>query len=451
MLVKRQKALKFNLRRALFAGAAVLGLSSFSLGHHASAQDIEFSMPTVILFALENNPDVGVARERANQANYSIDEVTADLYPQVETVFTVSQDTNDPSTGSELSAGESDTTGTSTFSLTVTQLLFDGFGIQNTIKNREQLYTSAEIQSQIAAQKVVQETIAAYLDLYRAQQVYRNTVKFMRRIREINEKIEIMAEVGAASQAKLGFAKARLAFAKTEMQNISAEVNDAISTLEALTGELPDFAAQTPDELDPSVLDLEFYLDMALKQNAEMRLNTSNRQALVYQLKTEEADMFPTVTADFSFSQRNDDGGETGMERDIRARLEVAYNIFDGFKGQAKEKRIKSQLAETDHRRRKVVDVVQREIKQRYNQITSIESNIDVTREEIENNIEVQRLNYENFELGNIDIIELIEGEERLNSSRSRLHSQIADLYRNTFELLQYVGALEKEAFCGSC
>lgn len=414
-------------------------------------KDLQLSLSTIILFALENNPDIGIAYARKMQAFHSIGEVQAKLYPQASLNASLSRDLNDPASGADVEAGQSRVTGTSSVNVSVTQLLFDGFSSIEVIKNREELERTADIQIDIAAQKVIRETIEAYLNVYRSQSVYLDRVRFLRRMREISDKIEVMAEAGAASQAKVGFAKARLAFARTEMQNIKAELNDAISSLEFLTGELPEFTAKRPEELDPSVLDIDFYLDMAVKQNKQMLLNDSNKKALEHQLNSEAGKELPSVSFDFNFNQRYNDGGEVGSERDIVSAITVSYDLFDGFKKKSVQKRVMSQIDEVDFKRNKVLKTLERDIKLSYNQIESIQQNLVVTEEEIAANIDVQRLNYENFELGNIDIIELIEGEERLNSSRSRRYSEITDLYVNSFELLKLVGALQKQSFCGSC
>lgn len=434
----------------------VIGASTFfAVGAYAQEDPDrpapELSLSTIILFALNNNPEVGQADARAAQTGYAVEEAKSALYPKADVSVLLARDLNDPAGGDEIEPGQSDVTGTTKVNISVEQMLFDGFSTREKIKQREKLYGASFVQTELVRQKVISDTIQAYLSIYRGQNVYRETKSFLRRMRNINEKIEIMAEAGAASQAKVSYARSRLANARTQMQNTAAELNDAVSELEFLTGKLPPFTTRRPEELSPAALDIDFYLDMASRKNKDIQLNEMNKEAAEHQLKSEEGKYFPDLSWGIGVDQSNNDGGEVGTRRDISTRLEVSYNLFDGFQKKNVTNRVKSQITELDYKRQTIIKGLKREIKQSYNQIVSIESNIAVTEDEIMSNKDVRRLNYEKFELGDIDIIELIEGEERLNIAIAKRYDLMVDLYTNTFELLELVGALQRESFCGSC
>ena len=70
---------------------------------------------------------------------------------------------------------------------------------------------------------------------------------------------------------------------------------------------------------------------------------------------------------------------------------------------------------------------------------------------EISSSEGLQELNRQNFEEGNLDLIKLIEGEERLNAAYEKLHQQRSDLYLAAYKLLLDVGILKKEFFCKDC
>ena len=411
----------------------------------------ELSLSTIILFALDSNPDVGIAEAKAGQLRYSVEEARAGLYPQASLSVGMGQDFNDPASGDEIETGQSDVTGTASYNFTVKQLLFDGFRVAESVKQRERAYEAEQIKADVARQKVVTQAIDMYLAVYRNQRSYRQMVDFVRRLEDIYSKIEISYDAGATSKAKLNYAKSRLAFAKSDMQNTRAQLKDSLSSLEFLTGKLPTFAAISPDELDPSVLDMDFYLDMASKHNFDVMVSNKNIDSAEHQLKSQRAKYMPVVNFNVGFRQIVDEGGEVGMERDITSGVELSYDLFDGGKRKSAEERMKIQLNELALKKQKLLKELQKEIKLSYNQILSIQKNMILTDEEIESSREVRRLNYEKFELGEIDIIELIEGEERLNAALKKRNSQEANLYLNTFKLLKQVGALSGDNFCEAC
>ena len=135
----------------------------------------------------------------------------------------------------------------------------------------------------------------------------------------------------------------------------------------------------------------------------------------------------------------------------MKALFEVSYEIFDGFSRKAANERVKSQVKEIDIQKQKIIKELKRQIKLYYNQLDSIRAAIDSTQDEIISNEALQELNRENFKLGTINLIELIEGEERLNSARIREHRLTYELYLTTYQLLLEVGSLEEQYFCNSC
>jgi len=411
----------------------------------------ELSLQTVILFALNNNPDLDMAAAREEQFGHSVDEARANLYPQANLNYEIGREFNDPSSGDDVENGQAAVVGPERFSMTVRQLIYDGKTSTEAVNQRKQVLQSTRIETQILREDIISQVIETYLNIYRLQQVLGANQEFIARMENIHEKIRASFEAGAASRSKFSYANGRLAFAKTDMQNAQAEYNDAISTLEFLTGKLPLFKAAPPEDLDPSVLDLDFYLEMAAKQNQDMILNESNIEAATHQLESEKGRYKPSVYLNFGISQNDNDGGEIGMERDVTSTVQVSYNLFDGFRRRATNKRIQAQISELEFKRRQIIKTLSRDIKQSYNQLTAVQESLRVTDEEIASNVDVRRLNYEKFELGDIDIIELIEGEERLVAARRRLYAYQSEMYMNTYLLMRQVGALHQGNFCDNC
>ena len=88
------------MRNILFVALLAFLVSVFVPVTNLQADDqFELSMSSAILFALNNNPDVGIAKEKEVQAYYSIDEIRATLYPQAAITSTLGMQYNDPAAG----------------------------------------------------------------------------------------------------------------------------------------------------------------------------------------------------------------------------------------------------------------------------------------------------------------------------------------------------------------
>ncbi len=431
-------------------GIAAFFLScSFTSSFSQQATSFELSLPSAILFALKNNPDVQMAVEREDQGYYSIEEIRAELYPQVKADASIGLQYNDPASG--FNPATSDIRTKTEVSVAATQVLFDGFKILESIKEQEANNKSLSYETEVLTRDVILETVDAYLDILQGQKTLRAQERLVNRISDLVSKIELQFEVGAASKTELDYASSRLLFAQSQLTNVRSTVNDAESALESITGALPDFLAVEPEFLYAQKTSLKNYLDYMFKNNADFKANEYKKRALEHQYYAEESARYPSFVAELAGKQTTDDGGIAGMVREFEGSVSMKYQIFDGFLLDATQNRIRSQMRELHYNDLVLAKDLRRNVEQLYNQLESIEENLRLNAEEIATNEALQELNRKNFQSGSIDIIELIEGEERLLDSLSRKYGFVTDIYRNTYELLLIVGVLDKTYFCKSC
>lgn len=437
-----------QILKLLIATPLALFISMFLSVSHASST-FDLSLSSAILFALNNNPDVGIAKQREVQTFYSIEEVRSALYPQVNMGAAIGMQYNDPSSGT--SPLTSDTRTNSEVSLLMRQIVFDGFGTLEAVKERETRYRSSQYATKLERQEVMVQVVENYLSVLAAQKNLRLQENFIAELEELVGQIRLQFEAGAASKAKLDYANSRLAFAKTNLTNARSSLNDTISNLEALTGKLPNFQALEPSFLYAQKASLDDYITYLFQNNLDFKINRTDKKALEHAYYVEAAERMPSVTFQVEAAQKHDDGGISGMTREAAAFFQMNYTIFDGYAVEASQNKIMAQMKELDYNGIKLARELRRDVKLLYNQLTATEENSLINAEEIQANEDLQNLNRENFESGSIDVIELIEGEERLVASKIRKHTLVSDLYQNTYELLLLIGSLDKNYFCKSC
>ncbi|MEC9234667.1 MAG: TolC family protein, partial [Pseudomonadota bacterium] len=363
-------------RRRLLLGSVLLGLS-FVGGFNAQAEEqdgpIALSLETVILFALNDDPDIGVANAQKAQAEAGIDEAASAFYPQVDIFGSYGREYNNPASASNSDGTQfSLANNTNDFSVVVNQFIFDGFATQEELKRRKELDASSAVQVDIAHENVIQDTIDSYLGYYQSQRDVELAQKFLRTLREVNNKVGLMVEAGAESKAKLSYANSRLTFARNEVQTAQSTMIDSLTDLEFLTGRLPTFRAIYPEIFDILELKIDDFLEVAQENNSSVALNEHDRQALVHEYRKQRAAFYPTINGLVEFNQTYDSGGKVGKDRTAGAYLELSYTLFDGFAREAATDRVRSQINEIDFRTKKVEKEIKQAIKLSYNQVLSL-------------------------------------------------------------------------------
>lgn len=412
-------------------------------------EKVPLSLNSVILFALSDNPDVRMAQARTTQAQASADKARAPYFPQVDFTSEVGQEYNRPASDNANKAGSSNPSWG--LSLTISQLLYDFGRTGANYDQQKQFITSSVFDKQVNVEDTMTSAIESYLDVLEFQETLKESTAFVERIRELQKTVTQMFEAGASSKTMVDYANSRLAAAETNNNTLRANMNDAISNIEFLTGPLPPFEAIQPDDLDPARMDLQVYLDMAEKDNTGVKLSASDIKALEYKLEVSKKAFFPTFSFGFNADKRFDDGGRSGRDDEVQGMLRMNYRLYDGGERSSDVRLVRGQIEEANINQEKIRKELKRLIRQSYNQIVSIQESRKQTAKEIASSEGLQKLNRENFEQGSINLIELIEGEERLNAARQRMHTLNSDLYLNTFGLLITAGLLEQNFFCGTC
>jgi outer membrane protein TolC len=426
--------------------------ADFSIPKVAETESVVFennfkNLPVItldeaIIMGINQNPDVLMSAERQTQAHYYTKEGKAVFYPRVELSMHLEQQYNFPAAGYVDRKGHSNPSKEK--ALSINQILFNGFSNIAEVRRRRQLEKSSEIRTRIEEERILIDIITYYFQIAQFQETVINAQNFISEMQSITHKIELMEDAGAASVAQLDFAKARLAFAKSELNNAVSSLNDAISNLEFLTGTLNPFNVEIPPDLNLDTEKIDFYMDLSKESNAAILLNRSERSALEQRVIAQKGALFPSLSLRAEALENYDDGGMIGRKSEGKVTVQMNYILFDGNERLSGEKRIKSQIAELNLQDRKNIIELEKNIKLFYNQISAKRASLTTIDQEIRSNQTLRKLNRQNLELGDINIIELIEVEERLYSALARRQQTLSDIYINSYKLLREAGILSK-------
>lgn len=412
----------------------------FSYSHQSEQDAPALTLPEILELALANNPEVGAALAREEQARWQYREGQVYKYPTIDVIAEGGPEYNRPAT--ESSHNEDITPGR-TITFRINQLLYDGGVSLNESDRRLQVRRTTELETRLIVEDIVVKAAEFYSQVLQHQRSAKVAEEFVEEMQSIVKKLEVMFESGAASKLELDFAKARLASARAETGNTKAQLNDALSNLEFLTGPLPEFTAVPPKDIHGlSVLNLHEYIDIARKQNATVLLNRSTQRALRYKIRAQRAQFSPILSLNLKSEALADEGGNLAGRNTTEVKLKAEYFLFDGGARRARLNRTRAQLKELEYEDERLYNEVDREVKQAYNQITTNRMTLDATEDEIASNRELRRLNRQNLEMGDISIIELIEVEERLFNSQATWYRVSSEMFKNYYELQVSAGEL---------
>ncbi len=431
-----------------YFGLICLFCTTFVWGLSPSCADdippVELSLSTMILFAVDDDPDILISKEKKEQLVYFRREGMSDYYPQVQLDLEGGREYLEPTGGQNANNSGS-------VALVVNQVLFDGFTTMNEVNRRQHLIESAQQDLVATKQNLVRSVVEFYLDILRFQKVSESTENFVAQVDEIVDTISDMYAAGAIGKAMLDYAQSRQASAYVDLNEARSSLNEAKKNLEFLTGPLPPFKAIVPDQFYPENLEMESYVKIASQENSFLKKSRAEIEAMQRQLAIEKGNYYPDISLQLEAEQTHNDGGDIGIGRNLGATVNFSYELFDGFNKKNRVRRVSSQINELKHRDRKIFETLKKDIGLAYNQIIALRQSLKTTDKEIYSNTALQILNKENFRLGSINVIELIEGEERLQDARNRKHRLQRELHQNIYNLLILTAQIENFYVCETC
>ena len=392
----------------------------------------------VLRMTLADNPGIFMAEERVEQAVQNARQVGSYRYPIVALTSSLGPEYNDPVASED--SGVATTLGKN-IKVTATKLLFDGGSAKANYVRSNRLINAAEAESQIAVEELFVEVVNHYVDYWKFQREHAQAKTFVDTMNDLVDDLNSMFEAGATSKLEVDFARARVASARGAQSEATASLNNSFSELEFLVPGLTRFLASSPSTFSEfNLLGLQEYLDNGAQANSAFLINKMNSEASRLKIDAANGLFKPTLNVELSGSFIDDEGQPSDNRYKAAAKFLVNYTFYSGGERRGGLRRAEAQLRELEAEKRQLERDVFRDIDQSYNSITASRLALDAVSDEIAAHEELQRLNKQNLALGTVNIIELIDVEERLFNANARKNEVIATMYQEYFSLLIAAG-----------
>lgn len=440
-----------RLRRAPVAALA-LGCCLYGAGVLAQSEQGEVatmesseavSSTDVVAFdallrrAISSNPAIDMAHARMDQARELSRQNGSYRYPTVTFSSALGPEHNDPA---PVEAGYATSTGRN-LKLSVTQQLYDGGSSRAEYERSQRLEKAADAEARIEVEDLFLEVVQYYIEYWRYQYELAQAEQFVETMNKLVDDLGAMYRGGAASKLEVDFARARLASAQGVRSSAAASLNNALSELEYLAPGLQKFTAISPEAFtDIKLQPIATYLEQGASLNSGFVTNRYSREATQLRVRAQKGRYLPSLDFELSGSVVDDEGGPTVQRDKLAVKFLINYTLYSGGERKGGVRRAEAQLRELQAERVQLERDVFRAIDQSYNSITSARLTLDAVVAEISANEDLQKLNRRNLELGTINIIELIDVEERLFNARSRKGEVVATMYQEYLDLMISAG-----------
>ena len=322
---------------------------------------------------------------------------------------------------------------------------FGGRGARN--KNMQALYDSSKFVYNYKFQDLVLKINAVYFNVLGAKEILKsaetNEVAFGTSYRESSKKYEIgSASLNDKLQAKTSYEKSTL-----EVIDAKNKVKKYMGDLAVLLNLSPDTELNLvglPNDVDSMISlekdeTIENLMDIALKSRFELKEKESDLNAKKYSLKDAKSSRLPTIklNADSSYSDKWKSGP---YSRDSYVGVSFEMPIFTGMSisNSISEAKYKYQQAKFDLK--DTENTIKNEVWTNYQDyLTAVES-YNLSKQILESAEENEKVAFKSYEVGKVDIINLLTATSQLADARQQKINAFYDVLVSKINLYRAIG-----------
>ncbi len=392
-----------------------------------AAADVPEPLRDAARKAVVANPDVQARWFAFRAADAERDVARGGYLPQVDLIASAGREKIDrPNL-------RSDTFTHTNTTLTLNQMLYDGFFTRNEVARLGYGKLVRYYELLDAAENTAAEVVRAYSDVLR----YRERVRLAKanyvEHKRIYDQIAERAGAGVGRRVDLEQAFGRLALAESNLLTEAANLHDVSTRYQRLTGDipaegLPSFGDRTVFAGIPSTANDA--LREAFNVNPALNAAVENVRASQSEVETRRAAYHPRVFFRASQALDHNLDGTDGHTRDTVAEVVMTYNLYRGGSDQARISQAAEVLNQSKDLREKACRDLRQTLSIAYNDIRQLEEQLRYLDQHQLAVAKAREAYHRQFDIGQRTLLDLLDTENEYFQARlayvDAIYNQIA-------------------------
>lgn len=331
---------------------------------------------------------------------------------------------------------------------TLTQMLFDGFGVSSEYRRHQSRVDSAAHKAFGTAEAVALRAVEAYLNVLRQRELLQLTKNNLEAHLRTQDQIHIRSQGGVGRKSDQEQVDARVGLAKANLVAAEANLRDAEITFLRLVGAQPATLTR-PAAPDASLIpkSVEETVKAALDNHPVLKSAGADVKAAGYQHEAAKSFMYPRVDLELGYGNNRNFDGVSGPNDERYAMLRMRYNLFKGGSDLAR-------VNETRHLSQEAQEVMNRTRRQveestrlSWNASLSASERLPSLRTHAELSAATRDSYAKQFNLGQRTLLDLLDAENETFTAQSNfVNGSYLDLFAryrlfaDMGQLLNYLG-----------
>lgn len=304
--------------------------------------------------------------------------------------------------------------------LTLTQMLFDGFGVSSEVNRQKARVESAAYKTLGTAESAALQAIEAYMNVLRNRDLVELTKTNLATHLRTQDQIGIRSKGGIGRKSDQEQIDARVGLAKANLVAAQANLRDSEINFLRVVGAKPDNLTK-PVAPDAGLIPKseEEAVQRAIDSHPILKSAAADVEATNQQHQAAKSFMYPRFDAELGYGKNRNLDGSPGDNDERYAMLRMRYNIFKGGSDYARVHEtgyLNSEAKEVMNRTRRQVDESTR---LSWNALYSAIDRLPALREHAEMSAATRDSYVKQFNLGQRTLLDLLDSENEAYTAQS--------------------------------
>ena len=327
-------------------------------------------------------------------------------------------------------------------SLTLTQMLFDGFETKYEVARQKARVNSAASRVRETAELVGLSIVEAYLEVLRQRQILVIARQNVDSHMNILDQIKQGVSAGRSTQADLEQANARLAAARATESQIRQSLRTAEAQYRNETGDAAG-ELQLPEvpygNLDA---DVETEVEKSLAYSPTLDIFASDIEVAYAESQGTKSTFYPQLDLELNANQGHNLDGIDGTNRGASALLVMNWNLYRGGADMARAREFIHRHQQSKESRAKAARAVENDVRSTWASMVSAGERAREFSAQAAANTEVVKAYRDQFNLDRRTLLDVLDAQNELFVSRTNtINSEFLEMFA-VFRLLALKGAL---------
>ncbi len=424
---------------------AASAIAIMTVAYPAVSQDNprEVTLRDAVGAGMLTNPEYGIVASSRRATDEELAQARALYYPSIDfrgdTGF---EHSDDPATRGGLDDDDEENMYRYDASITLTQMLFDGWETKYEVERQENRVLSSAHRVRETAELVGLAIVEAYIEVMRQREILEIARQNVAEHISIMDQIEDAVSAGRGTQADLEQARARLAQARAT----ETDVREALRRAEAVyireVGEQPKDLIMPAVPVDALEANIEEEVKMAISYSPTVDIFEADIEVAEAEFHGTQSTMYPQLDLQLNARSGEDLGGVEGRDTSATALLVMNWNLYRGGADVARAREFIHRHQEAKERRDENARALENDVRQAWALMEASGERARQFAAQAAANVEVVKAYKDQFLLDRRTLLDVLDAQNELFVSRTNLVNAEFIEMLSVFRLLGLKGAL---------